>query len=137
MAAHVFSGISLPSCSNYALKKTAVDNVKKYREKVSSILRRIFYVNDVLKSFPSAKIAVVMILKVKSFCKKGGCSLTKSSRNHIEILKSIPEKYRKDGMKDKDLNIGILPEDKALRVKWNIQEDILGFISKMDDKPAT
>ena len=38
-------------------------------------------------------------------------------------------------MKDKDLNLGILPEDKALEVKWNIQEDILGFIIKMDDKP--
>ena len=40
-------------------------------------------------------------------------------------------------MKDKDLNIGILPEDKALGVKWNIQEDMSGFIIKMDDKPPT
>ena len=42
-----------------------------------------------------------------------------------------------DGVKDKHLNLGILPEDKALRVKWNIQEDTLGFIIKMDHKPAT
>ena len=40
-------------------------------------------------------------------------------------------------MKDKDLNLGILPDDKALGVKWNIQEDTLGFIIKMDDKPIT
>ena len=40
-------------------------------------------------------------------------------------------------MKDKDLNLGILPEDKALRLKWNIQEDTLGFIIKMDGKPAS
>ena len=39
-------------------------------------------------------------------------------------------------MKDKDLNLGILPEDKALEVKWNIQEDILGFIIKIYDKPT-
>ena len=32
MTAHVFGGISSPSCSNYALKKTAADNIKKYGE---------------------------------------------------------------------------------------------------------
>ena len=35
------------------------------------------------------------------------------------------------------MNLGILPENKALGLKWNIQEDRLGFIIKMDDKPAT
>ena len=104
---------------------------------MSSILRRNFYVDDMLKSFPSAKIAVDMIYKVKSLCKEGGFNLTKFSSNHIEVLKSIPDECRKDGVKDKDLNLGILPEDKALGVKWNIQEDTLGFIIKMDDKPAT
>ena len=40
-------------------------------------------------------------------------------------------------MKGKDLNLGILHEDKELGVKWNIQEDTLEFIIKKDDKPAT
>ena len=137
MTAHVFGGISSPSCSNHALKKTAADNIRKYGEDVSSILRRNFYVDDMLKRFPSAKIAVDMIYKVKSLCKEGGFNLTKFSSNHIEVLKSIPDECRKDRVKDKDLNLGILLEDKALGVKWNIQEDTLGFIIKMDDKPAT
>ena len=34
MTAHVFGGISSPSCSNFALKKTATDNVNKYGEAV-------------------------------------------------------------------------------------------------------
>ena len=137
ITAHVFGGISSPSCSNYALKKAAADNIKKYGEEVSSILIRNFYVDDMLKSFSSAKIAVDMIYKVKSLCKEGGFNLTKFSSNHIEVLKSIPDEYRKDGVKDKDLNLGILPEDKALGVKWDIQEDMLGFIIKMDDRPVT
>ena len=70
-------------------------------------------------------------------CKKSGFNLTKFSRNHIEVLKSIPDEYKKDGVKDKDLNLGILPEDKALGVKWNIQEDSLGFIVKIDHKRTT
>ena len=137
MEPQVFGSISSPFCSNYVLKKTAADNIKKYGEDVSSIFRRNFYVDDMLKIFPSAKIAVDMIYKVKSSCKERGFNLTKFSSNDIEVLKSIPDEFRKDGVKDKDLNLGVLPEDKALGVKRNIQEDTLRFIIKMDDKPAT
>ena len=56
MTDHVFGGTSSPSCSNFALKKTTADNVKKYGE-VSSIFRWNFYVDDMLKSFASAKMA--------------------------------------------------------------------------------
>ena len=65
MTAHVFGGISFSFFSGYGPKKTAADNVKKYGENVSYILRRNFYVDDMLKSFPSVKIAVHMIYKVK------------------------------------------------------------------------
>ena len=46
MTAHVFGIISSPSGSSYALKKTAADNIKKYGEEVSSILRKNVYVDD-------------------------------------------------------------------------------------------
>ena len=101
MAAHVFGGISSPSCSNYALKKTAADNIRKYGEDVSSILRRNFCVDDMLKIFPSAMLAVDLIYKVKSLCMEGGFNLTKFSSNHREVLKSIPDECRKDGVKDR------------------------------------
>ena len=136
MTARVLGGISSSYCSNNALKKAAADNIKKYREEVSSILRQNFYV-AMLKSSPSAKIAVGIIYKVKSLPKEGRFNLTKFSSNHLEVVKSIPDECRKDGVKDKDSNLGILPEDKALGVKWNIQEDTLGFIIKMNDKPAS
>ena len=68
---------------------------------------------------------------------EAGFNLTKFFSDHIEVLKSIPDECRKDGVKDKDLNFDILSENKALGVKWNIQEYTLGFIIKMDDKLAT
>ena len=63
-------------------------------------------------------------------CKEGGFNLTKFSSNLVEVLMSIPDECRKDGVKDKNLNLGILPEDKALEVKWNLQEDTLDSLSK-------
>ena len=40
-------------------------------------------------------------------------------------------------MKDKDLKLRNLTDDKALGVKWNVQDDTLGFIVKMNSKLAT
>ena len=54
MCAHVFGGTSLPSCSNYALKRTAADNERQSGGKASDTLRRNFYVDGLLKSVNTA-----------------------------------------------------------------------------------
>ena len=46
MGVHVFGGISLPSCCNYALKRTARDNEEKYQKVVTDTFRRKFYVDN-------------------------------------------------------------------------------------------
>ena len=40
-------------------------------------------------------------------------------------------------MKDKDLKLGNLTNNKVLGVKWNVKDDTLGFIIKMNNKLAT
>ena len=65
IAAQVFGGVSSPSCSNYALKRTASDNLKNYGEDVASILRRNFYVDDMLKGFSSIEEVISITGKVK------------------------------------------------------------------------
>ena len=68
MTSHMFGGISSPSCCNYPLKKTAADNVNKYGNKVSTIVKRNVYVDDMLKSFPDVKAAGDMVKKVRALC---------------------------------------------------------------------
>ena len=63
--------------------------------------------------------------------------ILQNASHNIEVLKSILDEYRKDARKGKDLNLVILPDDKATEAKWNTQEDTSGFIVKMDNKPAT
>ena len=48
MNVHVFGGTSSPSCSNYALRRTARDHEQKYGKEVADTIRGDFY--DVLKS---------------------------------------------------------------------------------------
>ena len=81
--------------------------------------------DDMLKSFPAVKMAVDNIHKVKVLCKQGGFNRTTFSSNYGGVLRSVPNENRKDGVKDKDLNLGTLTEGNALGIKWNIKEDTL------------
>ena len=137
MTAHVFGGVFSPSCSNYALQKTAAENIKKYGNEASPIAKKNFYVDDMLKSSPDVKTAGNMVNKVRALCLEGGFSLRKFTSNGVDVLKVIPNDFRTDALKDKDLKLGNFTDDKALGVKWNIKDDTLGFIIKMNDKPAT
>ena len=50
MCVHASDGISSPSCSNYALKQTSVDNGKEFGTDAARTLRQNFYVDNKLKS---------------------------------------------------------------------------------------
>ena len=64
---HVFRGSSFPSCSNFALRKTAKNN-EIYGKDIATILEKNFYVDDMLKSFPTAEEAITEIQQVKDLC---------------------------------------------------------------------
>ena len=105
MTAHVFGGISSPSCSNYALKKTAGDKANKYGSEASTIVKRNIYVDVMLKSFPDVKATGDMVNKVRALCLEGGFNLRKFTSNNVDLLRVISNDLRKDGMKDKDLKL--------------------------------
>ena len=42
MCAHVFGGVSSPSCSNYALRKTASDNQEEYGYELQKLCEETF-----------------------------------------------------------------------------------------------
>ena len=136
MTAHVLGGASSPSCSNFALRKTASDNRSEYASDVTRILERNFYVDDLPKSFQAITKAKDAIRKVKELCAKGGFNLTKFTSNNKEVLKSIPDKDRRKNVTDEALTFGKLPEDKTLGVKRNISKDTLGFQTKMAENPS-
>ena len=137
MTAHVFGGSSSPSCSNFALRKTVMDNEELYGKDVATILERNFYVDDMLKSFPTAEEAITVIQQVKDLCSSGGFNLTKFISNNATVLKSIPHDSQRTAVKVEELALGCLPEDKTLGVKWNTEKDTLGFTIKLAEKPST
>ena len=92
--------------------------------------------DDLLKSMKDVQSARQLVQKVINMCKSGGFNLTKFLSNSKELLATIPEEKRKEGVKDKDLS-GDLPNDKALGICWNIEKDTFSFKINLDRKPIT
>jgi hypothetical protein len=66
MQVHIFGAVSLPSCANFALKKTASESEVKFGAEAANTLRCNFYVDDLLKSVESIQKAVQLIVDVRS-----------------------------------------------------------------------
>ena len=74
MCVHVFGGTLSPGYCNYALRRTALDNVSSYSKEVTNTLLRNFYVDDVLKSVPLVRDALTLIQKLEIYAKRIGSS---------------------------------------------------------------
>ena len=61
MCVHVFGGVSSPNCSNYALRETASDNQEEYGNNAAETLKKNFYVDDLLKSVNTHKLASKLV----------------------------------------------------------------------------
>ena len=58
-------------------------------------------------------------------------------QQYPDVLSAIPEEDRKVGVKDQDLLTGKVPEERALGVLWNTDNDTLCFNINIMEKPLT
>ena len=137
MTAHVPGGTSSPSFPNFALRRAAKDNELQYGKKITQILERSFYVDDLMKSFPTVNGAVNRIKQLQELCSRGGFKLAQFISNKQEVIISIPDDKRKPNIRNKLVALGNRPEENALKVKWDTQNDTLGVYIKLADKILT
>ena len=57
-------------------------------------------------------------------CTADSFNLTKIICNRKNVLMSIPDIRRREGVKDTDLVMEELPTERALRVYWNVEKDV-------------
>ena len=136
MVVHLFRAASSPSCSNFALQKTAEDKSQHFPERVVSTVKNNFYVDDCLKALPSVEEASQHASNLWSLLSKGGFRLTKWISNSRKVLETIPEEERAK-VKTLDLSKDDLPVERALGVKWCVEKDTFGFKVDVKLKPPT
>ena len=130
----MFGEASSPSCSNSAKRRTAKDNEQQYGKEVTQILEKKFYADNLLKSFPIVKKAINTIKQLQESCNKEGFNFTKFISNKQEVILSITNNKGKPNVRNELLTFGNLPGEMALGVKWDTQNETLGFYMKLADK---
>ena len=136
MTVHLFGAGSSPGCSNFALKHTAKDKEREFGARAAKTLMKN-YVDDALKSVPTAKDTIELIQAVKRKCAKRGFNLTKFVSSSPEVMMSVPPEDRTKEIKCLDLSIDKLPIERALGVHWCIESDAFKFRIELKDKPCT
>ena len=130
-----FGAVCSPSCAGYALRRTAQDNEGLFPLEVIETVNMNFYVDDCLKSVTDEDSAVSLVPKLGQLSSSGGFHLTKWVSNSSNVLATIPESERAKSVKD--LQLGVMPSQRALGVKWNLESDTFGFKVKVKGKPPT
>ena len=136
MVVHLFGATSSPSCSTYALKRTAKDNVTSYSSEAIATVERNFYVDDLLKSVENPSQAITLVAELCALLRVGGFRLTKWTSNNKEVLESIPNAEKAPSVVDLAFDDD-LPTERALGVKWDVQRDQFVFNVSRKDKPVT
>ena len=137
MKVHLFGAVSSPGCVNFALKRTADDFEEVFGREPAEFVRDDFYVDDGLKSVPSATQASSLIKSTKCLLAKGGFNLHKFISNSKDVIEGIPNEQRASGIKELDLAKDVLPIERAQGVQWCVQSDELRFRVELKDRPLT
>ena len=139
MNVHLFGATSSPSCANYALQKTAEDNIEYYSEDACQTIKKNFYVDDLLKSDNDELNLIKNALEVKDLCHKGGFELNKYSSTSKKLIGSLPpndvhQSVSKIEFDKNDINS---PQEKTLGICWKINEDVFSVEVNVKEKPFT
>jgi hypothetical protein len=118
------------------MKYIAEEHKTEYDEVVFDTVNKNMYVDDCLVSLDSVGKARLFVKDMYSLCMKGGFHLTKWISNSMELLDAIPKDDQVNVVKNWLKGEDTLTE-RALGVHWFVEDDPLGFLIQVKNKPAT
>ena len=107
----------MPTCANFAVKKTAAANKPNVDLEVVTSAQRDLYMDDFIKSLANTNMAIRMAKDMNILMKSGGFKLTKWISNQAEVLLALQEAGLELAADMKETHV--------LGIKWSIQDDKL------------
>ena len=136
MSVHSFGEVWSASCANYGLQRTAKDSNDFDPEVIRSVEKNS-YDNDYLKSVESHEKAIRSVDQLRNLLAREGFALTKWVSNSRAVLQMILRQLHVSGVQDLDLGSEILPVERALGVRLNVETDEFVFKMQLKTKPPT
>ena len=131
------SGLRLPQGAQNLHWKEPQTFLELFGSDPAKFVKEDFYVDDGLKSVPSAVQASALMESTKCLLAKGGFNLHKFISNSKKVIKAISKEQQASDIKELYLSRDVLPIKRALGVQWCMQSDSLKFRVVLKDKPLT
>ena len=131
---HIFGARDSPTCANFALRKTATDNMSTYTQ-AAPVVNENFFMDDYLDSFENVTHAIKISRDLVSLLKLGGFNLTKFVSNADEITSAMnPEDCETSSSPIKEICNGAEQSSHVLGLKWDHVKDTL-VVSRGVNRP--
>ena len=111
---HIFGAKCAPTCSNYALLRSAEENKLQFPTAALAVKRNV-YMDDFFKSVESSSKALELQQQLVAMLKLAGFNLTKWISNEKEVIERIPVSERAPSVKVVEEEI-VMPVERALGV---------------------
>ena len=121
---HIFGARYLPTCANYALQRTAIDNQAMFPDEASAVLEK-FYMDDYLYSFEDPDVAFKMSQELITLLALGGFKLTKFICNVTKINKELSPPQSAPQQESKNVVTCRDNSSHVLGLKWDYIDDTL------------
>ena len=118
---HIFGAKCAPTCSNYALFRSAEENKLQFPTAALAV-KRNFYMDDFFKFVESGSEALELQQQLFAMLKLAGFNLTKWISKEKKVIERIPVSERAPSVKVVKEEI-VMPVERALGIIWDTNSD--------------
>ena len=137
MRVHVFGNSPSPAVATYGLRRAAQEGEKEFGRDVCEFIKKDFYVDDALRSFPTEVEAVDVLKRAQNLLAGYNIKLNKITSNKVDVINAFPKEDRAKGVETLDLAVDDLPTQRSLGVAWDMTRDTFTFNIPKPQKPFT
>lgn len=137
MKVHVFGNQPSPAVVIYGLRRAALHGKEEFGEDAKQFIHRFFYVDDGLKSLPSATEAINLLKAAQDMLAVSNLRLHKIASNCPVVMQAFPSTDHAKDLKDLDLAVDSLPVQRSLGLSWDLANDTFTFQVADSQKPFT
>ncbi|XP_031755219.1 uncharacterized protein LOC116409808 [Xenopus tropicalis] len=137
MKVHIFGNRPSPAVAIYGLRQAACQEEKEFGTDAKRFVKRDFYVDDGLKSVPTAAEAIDLLNRTRKMLACSNLRLHKIASNSSDVMAAFSSEDHATDLKDLNFNDDDLPMQRSLGICWDLKSDSLTFQVSSEKRPFT